>query len=507
MRTGVRGVVSVMRALGMPDADWLDLSTGINPHAWSAPTPPPECWHRLPDPHDGLLEAARAYGMSRFKILYRIWLPHAIQICLPTLTGEIILLLKSVPLVSTIAVMDLLKAANIVRDETFLVYEPLLLIAGAVALRIADPPNLRDFRYKIFDGYQRLAPREYQPAPVVVIDIDEETLERYGQWPWPRTRVAELVDRLRQAGAAARGADAYVTLEPCSHHGQTGPCSEALIAAGVARVVSALEDPDPRVSGRGHAALEAAGIPVTPGICAAEARADHAGFFARVRTGRPAVTLKLAASFDGRIATGSGQSQWITGPEARRVVHGLRATHDAVMVGGGTARADDPALTVRDLGVDRQPVRVVVSRRLDLSLMSRMARTAREVPVWICHGPDADPELRRTWEGLGARLLPCDVRSGQLDAGSVLEALGAQGLTRVLCEGGGMLAASLLEAGLVDRLVGFTAGLAIGAEGLPAIGAMGLAELSEAPRFSLREVRAVGTDVMHVWGRADGTLD
>ncbi|SHK96398.1 diaminohydroxyphosphoribosylaminopyrimidine deaminase / 5-amino-6-(5-phosphoribosylamino)uracil reductase [Roseovarius marisflavi] len=320
-------------------------------------------------------------------------------------------------------------------------------------------------------------------------------------WTAPGGRPHAEPRALAQADEAARGATAYVTLEPCSHHGETAPCAEALIAAGIARVVAPFDDNDARVSGRGFAMLRAAGIAVTTGVMASEAGQDLAGFILRNELGRPWVTLKLATSFDGRIATATGHSQWITGPQARRAVHGLRARHDAVMVGAGTARADDPGLTVRDMGPRRQPVRVVVSRRLDLPLMSDLARTAKDVPLWLCHGPEADAALTEAWQGIGARLLPCDVRAGQMDMASVLGALGAQGLTRVFCEGGGSLAASLLSAGLVDELVGFTAGLAIGAEGLPGVGAMGLARLEEAARFSLIETRDVGGDVMHRWQR------
>lgn len=311
---------------------------------------------------------------------------------------------------------------------------------------------------------------------------------------------AEVV-ALTQAGDHARGATAFVTLEPCSHTGQTGPCCDALINAGVARVVVACEDPDPRVSGRGIARLRDAGIIVTTGVEEAQARADHAGFLSRVSQGRPSVTLKLASSFDGRIATGSGQSQWITGAESRRAVHMMRARHDAVLVGAGTARQDDPSLTVRDLGVDRQPVRIVTSRRLDLPMDGVLARTAKETPVWLCHGPDTHADRRQAWEALGARLFECTTIGSQLDLSFVLSALGQAGLTRVFCEGGGQVAAGLLEADLVDQLVGFTAGLAIGVEGLPSIGAMGLAELNAAPRFARVSVQPVGDDILHIWQR------
>ena len=318
-------------------------------------------------------------------------------------------------------------------------------------------------------------------------------------WTQDGGRPHAEVMALKQAGTRARGATAYVTLEPCAHFGKTGPCADALIAAGVRRAVVAIEDPDARVSGRGLSMLREAGVDVAVGCGAAEAARDLQGFLLRIEQNRPLVTLKLASSFDGRIATGSGQSQWITGPDARRAVHMMRARHDAVMVGGGTARADDPSLTVRDMGIDPQPVRVVVSRRIDLPLTSTLARTASDIPVWICHGRDADPDLIATWEGLGAKLLPCETKAGQLDPGSVVTALADKGLTRVFCEGGGQLAASLLDAGLVDRLVGFTAGLAIGAEGLPSIGALGLGQLAQAQRFSLASVRQIGADVMHEW--------
>ncbi|WP_370160813.1 bifunctional diaminohydroxyphosphoribosylaminopyrimidine deaminase/5-amino-6-(5-phosphoribosylamino)uracil reductase RibD [Limimaricola soesokkakensis] len=305
---------------------------------------------------------------------------------------------------------------------------------------------------------------------------------------------------LAQAGATARGATAYVTLEPCAHHGQTPPCADALVAAGVARVVVAAQDPDPRVAGRGIERLRAAGIAVETGLMEGEARGDLAGFLNRVERGRPFVTLKLATSLDGRIATGAGESRWITGPEARARVHMMRARHDAVMVGGGTARADDPMLNVRGLGIDRQPVRVVLSRRLDLPLDGALARSARELPLWLCHSPEADAA---PWRALGAESLSCPISAGQLDPAAVLQALGAAGLTRVFCEGGAGLAASLLGAGLVDELVLFTAGCAIGAEGTPALSAMGIGALAEAPRLRLAGQDRVGGDVMSVW-RASG---
>lgn len=341
------------------------------------------------------------------------------------------------------------------------------------------------------------------PAVGCVIERDGRILGR--GWTQPGGRPHAETVALGQAGAAARGATVHVTLEPCAHHGQTPPCAGALIDAGVARVVSALEDPDPRVAGRGHAALRAAGVEVTTGVLAAEAARLQAGFLSRIRLGRPMVTLKLATSLDGRIATAAGESRWITGPAARARVHLMRARHDAVLVGGGTARADDPALTVRGLGIPWQPLRVVAARTLDLP-EGRLAREIAAAPLWLLHDPAATPPARAAfWQAAGARLLPVPTGAGgALDPAAMLATLGAEGVTRVLCEGGGRLAAALLAAGLVDRLAVFAAGLALGAEGRPAIGPLGLEALAAAPRFRLAGVEAVGPDILSHWERAEG---
>lgn len=339
------------------------------------------------------------------------------------------------------------------------------------------------------------------PNPAVGCVIVREGRVVGRGWTQPGGRPHAETVALDQAGQAARGATAYVTLEPCAHHGQTPPCCEALVAAGVARVVAPIADSDPRVGGQGFEYLRKHGVQVTTDIGAEQALHDHAGFFLRVSQGRPWVTLKLAMTLDGRIATATGESQWITGPAARRAVHGLRATHDAVMVGAGTARADDPQLTVRGFGDRRQPVRIVVSRLIDVPLMSQLAQSARDVPLWVCHGPEARAELRLAWDGIGARLLPCQITGGRIDPLAMLRTLGAEGLTRVFCEGGGQLAASLLMHDLVDELHVFSAGMALGAEGYPGIGALGVARLNEAPRFQLVDVLSQGGDVHHVWRR------
>jgi diaminohydroxyphosphoribosylaminopyrimidine deaminase/5-amino-6-(5-phosphoribosylamino)uracil reductase len=233
-------------------------------------------------------------------------------------------------------------------------------------------------------------------------------------------------------------------------------------------------------------------------VCEAEARADLTGFLLRVTKNRPYLTLKLASSFDGRIATATGESKWITGPHARRKVHALRAQHDAVLVGAGTVRADDPSLTVRDIGHTRQPVRVVASGRLDIEA-TQLIETIPQAPLWLCHGPNVETQK---WVGFGVETIECALQGRQIDPVDMMQNLAARGLTRVFCEGGGSLAASLLSAGLVDEVIGFTAGTMLGAEGTPSIGAMGLDQLVDAPRFELAETQQIGADLMHRWLRS-----
>ncbi|PYF07782.1 diaminohydroxyphosphoribosylaminopyrimidine deaminase [Rhodobacter viridis] len=339
------------------------------------------------------------------------------------------------------------------------------------------------------------------PNPAVgCVIVNEERIVGRG-WTQPGGRPHAERRALDQAGAAARGATAYVTLEPCAHHGKTPPCAEALISAGVARVVSAMEDPDPRVSGRGHAMLRAAGISVQTGVLEAEARAAQAGFLSRIEKGRPWLALKLGASFDGRIALANGESQWITGPQARAHVQALRARFDAVLVGGGTARADDPLLTVRSFTPLRAPVRVVASRRLDLP-RGRLAGSVGQAPLWLVHGVEAPEAARDFWAGVGAELIEAPAGETGLDPMALMAALAARGLTRVFCEGGGQFAASLMAAGLVDELIGFTAGVVLGGDAKPGIGDLGVSRLSDAPRYQLASVQPMGEDVLARWLRA-----
>ncbi len=322
-------------------------------------------------------------------------------------------------------------------------------------------------------------------------------------WTQPGGRPHAETEALARAGSLAQGATAYVSLEPCSHHGRTPPCAGALIAAGIARAVVAVEDPDPRVSGTGIEALRRAGIAVDLGLLAAEASEINAGFFLRLREGRPLVTLKTATTLDGRVATHTGESRWITGTAARARGHLLRATHDAIMVGIGTAVADDPELTCRLPGMDdRHPLRIVVDSHLRLSLTAKLVRSARQVPVWLIARFDADERRRRAFEDAGVEVIAIGADGdGRPDLHKVLAELGRRGLTRVLVEGGGHLAAALLRAGLVDRLVWFRASSVIGGDGRPAAAPLGVDRLIDAHRFARLAVAPCGDDVMETYAR------
>ncbi len=323
-------------------------------------------------------------------------------------------------------------------------------------------------------------------------------------WTQPGGRPHAETEALGRAGAQARGATAYVTLEPCSHHGRTPPCSEALIEAGIARAVFALEDPDPRVSGRGAAALAAAGIVVQSGVLEPEARELNAGFLMRIAQQRPLVTLKAATSLDGRIATHTGDSRWITGPQARARGHLLRATHDAVMVGIGTASIDDPQLTSRLPGLeDRAPLRIVVDGRLRLPFTSHLVRQAKQIPTWVIAAEGADDQRRRALVDCGVEVLTVarDPGNEYPAFGEALRLLGERGLTRVLVEGGGHLTAALLRADLVDRIAWFRAGVMMGGDGTPVAVAFGIDRLDQAPRFVRRAVEPCGDDIVETWAR------
>ena len=317
-------------------------------------------------------------------------------------------------------------------------------------------------------------------------------------WTQPGGRPHAETEALRRAGQAARGATAYVSLEPCCHWGRTPPCADALIDAGVRRVVVAVEDPDPRVAGNGIARLRAAGLEVDTGLGAEEATEINAGFLTRLALGRPLVTLKLATSLDGRIATSSGESQWITGPPARERGHALRAAHDAIMVGTATVLADDPQLTCRLPGFgQRSPVRVVLDRQLRIPRSAAVIADARQTPTWILTLRSADVARRAPLLAAGVTLIDVDPDfESRIDLVAALAALGERGVTRLLIEGGARLAAALLGARLVDRLAWFHAPLLLGGDGIPAVAALGLDRLADAPGFEQLSVARVGDDLL-----------
>lgn len=300
---------------------------------------------------------------------------------------------------------------------------------------------------------------------------------------------------LDAAGEAARGATLYVTLEPCAHQGLTPPCVDAVIAAGVGRVVTALEDPDPRVAGRGHAALRDAGIPLTTGMLAEEARRAHAGHILRITAGRPHITLKLAVSADGMIGRANGERLMVSGREAFARVQAIRAESDALLVGIGTALVDNPRLNVRMPGLaDRSPVRVVLDTRARLPLTSLLVTTAREIPLWVVVGPEAPAEACAALEAAGVRVLHVGGGSGGTDIEAVFRALGEAGITRILVEGGAKVASALVAAGIADQVILIRAPVVIGADGVRALAGRALSAVERSPRFRLVDEYMLGED-------------
>ena len=319
-------------------------------------------------------------------------------------------------------------------------------------------------------------------------------------WTQPGGRPHAETEALGRAGLAARGAAAYVTFEPCAHHGETSPCAEALREAGIARTMIALEDPDPRVSGQGIARLREAGVDVTLGLCADEARELNAGFLSRITRQRPLVMLKAATTLDGCIAVSTGESQWITSSAARDRSHLLRACHDAVMIGVGTAVADDPELTCRLPGLGgRSPHRILVDSRLRTPLTNKLIATASQFPTWVIH-LDTVTEARKTaFAECGVRMLPVAAEGEHPNMRLAFEELSRHGFTRVLVEGGSGLGAALLRAGLVDRLAWFRSPRVIGGDGLPVAAAFGVERLDDAPLFRRLAVEAIGNDLLETY--------
>jgi len=297
---------------------------------------------------------------------------------------------------------------------------------------------------------------------------------------------------LAQAGDLARGATLYVSLEPCSHHGKTAPCAHAIIEAGIAQVVVACRDSNPLISGRGIALLKEAGIVVVEGVCEAEARALNVGFFSVMERKRPFISLKLATSLDGKIASSGGESQWITSDRARERGWKLRGDYDAVATGSGTIVADDPILTCRIAGLERNsPVRVVFDRRNRLLPTHKMVLGARTTPVWVFSGKN--PPHKGEVESLGVQFFEYDGLAGAMDI------LAKQGITRLLVEAGATLSTGFLQSGLVDRMYWFRAPVLLGNDGLAGVGGGFPPALSDATRWALVEQHSFGADQLDVF--------
>ena len=308
---------------------------------------------------------------------------------------------------------------------------------------------------------------------------------------------------LAEAGERARGATMYVTLEPCAHHGMTPPCADAIVAAGVTRVVCALQDPDPRVAGQGLARLAEAGVEVALGEGAEAARRDHLGHILRVSEGRPMVTLKMARTADGYAAGDEHDPRLnITGEIANRRTHTLRATHEAVMIGVGTVLGDDPLLTVRQLGLDARPFRVVLDSRLRLPLGSRICATARDYPTIVIAGASSPGDLEAQLSERGVEVLRVvEVAEGRLDMREALGLLARRGLTRVFSEGGPTVGSALIRLGLADEVILLTAEKPLGRPGRVALEPDALAALGDATRYTEATGAHYGQDAMRRWER------
>jgi diaminohydroxyphosphoribosylaminopyrimidine deaminase/5-amino-6-(5-phosphoribosylamino)uracil reductase len=346
---------------------------------------------------------------------------------------------------------------------------------------------------------------QVSPGPLVgtvIVDAAGDVVGE-GFYLYNEIKHAETV-ALQQAGERARGGTAYVSLEPHAHQGRTSPCSDALIKAGIKRVVAPIEDPNPKVSGRGFAHLGEAGIEVCTGVMAPEAARLNEAYIHFMRSGRPFVHLKMAVSLDGKVATATGDSRWITSEESRARVHELRHQYDAIMVGGRTARADDPLLTDRSGRKRRRPlVRVVIEQYLHLSPESQLAQTTDAGPVLIFAHEEADSESLVALTSRGVEVI--NQQSSVLDLAGVLHELGSRSIQSVLVEGGPLLAGLLLEAGLVDKVTFFVAPIIIGSQDAPsAIGGNGVERVAEAPQLDRVETRQHGRDV-EITGYPKGT--
>jgi diaminohydroxyphosphoribosylaminopyrimidine deaminase / 5-amino-6-(5-phosphoribosylamino)uracil reductase len=319
-------------------------------------------------------------------------------------------------------------------------------------------------------------------------------------WTQAGGRPHAETEALARAGDAARSATLYVTLEPCSHQGKTPPCADAIVAAGIARVVSALVDPNPMVAGTGHWRLAQAGVVVEVGVGADEARRAHAGHIRRVQDGRPHIFLKLAVSADDKVALSARRPVAITGSSARNRVHRMRAMHDAVLTGIGTVLADDPLLTCRLPGM-HSPVRIVLDRTLRLPPACRLVAGAGQTPLWVLTGQRAALKDEMALRAQGAEVVRVQEANGRLDLIAVVKCLGERGITRLMVEAGPILTAALLHADLVDAAALFRSPKVIGADGLDALDGMAFSALTQSPRIRSISTEALGSDSLELFER------
>jgi diaminohydroxyphosphoribosylaminopyrimidine deaminase/5-amino-6-(5-phosphoribosylamino)uracil reductase len=340
------------------------------------------------------------------------------------------------------------------------------------------------------------------PNPAVGAVIVKDGVIVGRGWTQSGGRPHAEVEALRRAGEAARGATLYVTLEPCSHHGKSPPCADAIVGAGLARVVSAIEDPNPEVAGQGHARLRSAGIVVDVGTGADEARRDHAGHIRRMRDGRPHVMLKLAISADGKVGAAGRTRVAITGAQVRDRVHLLRAQSDAIMVGIGTALADDPLLTCRLPGMEKDsPVRIVLDTSLRLPPASRLVQTARALPVWVVTGANAPRTAEEVLAADGVVVLRAPERGDGLDLREVLKLIAMRGISRLMIEGGPTLAAAFVAAELVDEAVLFHSPTIVGPDGIDALDGLPLGALTRSGLLRHLATEPIGADRCEVFER------
>ena len=365
--------------------------------------------------------------------------------------------------------------------------------AAASASPSASEADQRFMELALALGRRGLGNTWPNPAVGAVVVKDGVILGR--GWTQPGGRPHAETEALKRAGRAARGATLYVTLEPCSHHGKTPPCVDAIVRAGIVRVVSALDDPNPEVAGNGYAHLRERAITVDTSICEAEAARAHAGHVQRMRDGRPHALLKLAVSSDGKAGAAGRKPVGITGEAARTLVHMMRAQSDAIMVGVGTVLADDPHLTCRLPGMmERSPVRVVLDARLRVPLSTSVIATAREVPTWVVGGTQASQMAEDILKAKGVEVLRAEAKDGRFDLEAVLKLLGERGITRLMVEGGPTVAASFAKAGLVDEFALFRSNKVVGVDGIGALEGMALSELTDGMKRLSSET--IGADTL-----------